>query len=82
MRRPHVIMFLLSLQDTGRRCRCSSCCELGIMCVHLLTTEEATATRASGIIIGRRRTITLLFLVVSDQEELDEGGDEEKGTKN
>ncbi len=59
---------------------CSTgCCQLGIACTlcGLIPFPEWFAG-ALGVVVGRRRSITLLFLVMADEEEIEGGADQEE----
>lgn len=46
------------------------------------TTTKELGAATLGVAVGRRRAVTLFFLVLATKAELDESGDEEEKTRN
>src|SRR5437763_2790379 len=55
-------------------------CHLGTLSVTdvPVASPERRSTLTVGVVVGRRRSIALLFLVVADKNDLQDGGDEKE----
>lgn len=76
-----MVVVLLRLQVTGRGWNNGGRGELGITRVGFLAAEKRqtlTTAGSLGVVVGGRGSVALLLAVMTDQQDLQQGSDEEK----